>query len=537
MKRLSALLLAAAVFAGAPGFPAARAFAQAASAASGGARAAIPVLGPAAMGTSGLPLPASPGPSLVPTLGPSLLPAVVAPVGTVLPSPSVSAGGLAAGKAPPGAFALTLAAASAPGAALAGAPLAGALASRRAPARHNLERAPPAGLAGRAPASLDSLSSGHAREVRDDHPFELRARQEERFDGAAPASPSGEALETASPGGWSRALGLARAERGRAALPGGGPARLPPAPGAQPEVPAPSAQFRAAGSFRVPLGLSVPTKLFIAAHGLGLAISAAALAVGLGWFALAGSAIVGAGFAWRWTHEAAPPSEPLVLSPEQREQLTGRVERILHGHLAALGLDPSMRPRVAVSNDRGPEAAIALGRGIRPESTILVGEGLLFRPAEHLSGMLAHELGHLALEHDTPASRLRGGGVMSLGLGLYAYAALWSASFRAATWLWDLLHGVAWSIVGGDALTSAAWALAGYAVLYAAMLAGAASFRREEVMADRFAAFVGAGAQWIASLAHSLSVRGELGGGWWRRLHRLHPTYAERLRRLRSYAR
>lgn len=563
--------MAAALAAGEAWLPTARAFAQSVGQAAAGARVA-PALGPAvSVVPSG---PASPGIaplSLGPRLGsPALLPVLVVPVGAPAAGARLGEAGAASVSGARSQGGLALPAVAATGGAgsrgLAGAALAGRTPGAKGGSIRgvNGERAPPRQALSDESPELGSLVAGEDGGSDADLALADRARQDARFDGAARLQALGEvsALEasgllgpaTLSPlagreprradprWGYGKA-GLAelRQAAGRAAVPGQG-RRLPPAPGSRPPSVAPSASQPAASKdFRRTLAETLPLTVLMAVHSLGLVLSIAALAAGLGWAAAGGAAIVGGGLAYQWKRLPAPEPAPLALPEGHRTALVGAVSEILDAHLAKLGHGPELRPRIVVSNDHGPynaetglsEAAVAQGRGLGPDSTIAIGEGLLFRTREHVSGMLAHELGHLVLGHDTPLSRTRGSIAMSLGLGAYRKLAYWGWGLGAAAWF-ALAQDPGWGAAAAAAAAALAWTLAGFGVLYAAFLAGLSTYRREEHQADRFAAGLDGARGWASALQHSLDVRGEVEGGWWTRLHALHPTYAERIRRLLS---
>ncbi|MBI4345221.1 MAG: hypothetical protein HY553_00090, partial [Elusimicrobia bacterium] len=229
MKRALSLLLCAAVLVGAPGFEAARAFAQVVGGAAG---VVAPVGGSAGAGVAGAVPGGGPGAGLrqpvVVTLPgrPGLLNPVVLPAGRM--------GTVAVFRAP--------AAGSAPGASptAARAPSQTGLAlplSRVAPAgvaaaalgERSSERGPPG-------SAFSRLANRSAAEVSgtggESETLGLRAREDARFDGTKPVDGAGEFLAPFAP--RQRALAAFRAAANPAAEPGAG-RLLPAAPGERPK--------------------------------------------------------------------------------------------------------------------------------------------------------------------------------------------------------------------------------------------------------------------------------------------------------------
>ncbi|MBI2362117.1 MAG: M48 family metalloprotease [Elusimicrobia bacterium] len=223
--------------------------------------------------------------------------------------------------------------------------------------------------------------------------------------------------------------------------------------------------------------------------------------------------------------ERAAPFEQLLTWGEATvEYLTGRV-----------GLDPQRAPRVWLDeSSRDLHWAASVGGRL----DIYLGVGFVLRPLERAVGVLAHEMGHLFFGDNgwlRERLRMRGGidggfrtGLVDAGTAaagsVLAYAVLHAALFAADPTL--LLTGLVWA--AGAVLSAAA-----------ALLAGLAATRQEELRADWFSAWL-SDPSWLAAY-----LRDEAGGGRAPRpmAERLgshilstHPAWEARVERLASYS-
>jgi Zn-dependent protease with chaperone function len=147
--------------------------------------------------------------------------------------------------------------------------------------------------------------------------------------------------------------------------------------------------------------------------------------------------------------------------------------------------------------------------GRRP-TVLYVGDLVEQMPAPALTGMLAHEVGHLALGHQQPAPRWQRAGWALAGAAQLAVAA------AAAAGLGRLAGLLAAAVLAGAA--GGAW------------LAGRARQRAEELAADRYSeALVGAEAARAALIYRHHADGADRPDGWWSRLKSTHPQDAARI--------
>ncbi|MBI5596482.1 MAG: M48 family metalloprotease [Elusimicrobia bacterium] len=227
--------------------------------------------------------------------------------------------------------------------------------------------------------------------------------------------------------------------------------------------------------------------------------------------------------------ERAAPFEQLLSWGEATvEYLTGRA-----------GLDPQRAPRVWLDeSSRDLHWAASVGGRLDKSGAIYLGVGFVLRPLERAVGVLAHEMGHLFFGDAgwlRERLRMRGGwdggfrtGLQDAGTAaagsVLAYAVLHAALFAADPTL--LLTGLAWA--AGAVLSAAA-----------ALLAGLAATRQEELRADWFSAWL-SDPSWLAAY-----LRDEAGGGRAPRpmserltshLLSTHPAWETRVEKLGSYS-
>ncbi|MBI4347161.1 MAG: M48 family metalloprotease, partial [Elusimicrobia bacterium] len=287
-------------------------------------------------------------------------------------------------------------------------------------------------------------------------------------------------------------------------------------------------------SYRQPASTALPARLFIAAHGLGLAVGVLALGAALGWAIVPAAALVGGAIAWQLRRADFTADKRLAYGPEHGENVRSYVGEILDGLMSRMGIDPALKPQIVVTNERGTMNAIAEGRRLGPDAKILVGEEIVLRPVDQLEGTLAHELGHLVHGDFTPGRFLRTPEAMGLGLGVYARVALWGAAAHVPFMIANLPGSAQeWLALGASVAVALLFAGAGYLVAAIGHLFGIAALRWQEHGADGFARLL-VGRSWADYLESSWTRQGKPVPSLLERLRRPHPTYPARLRRLRG---
>lgn len=293
--------------------------------------------------------------------------------------------------------------------------------------------------------------------------------------------------------------------------------------------------------YRPPLDLRVKQKAAWTAHAGFLALSAAAVVVGFGAEPSAVAAGMTALRLWAQSHASGPKNDPPrafqdVLYGDSRKEAQARTEAALTQLLDRMEYSKERRPRVALDNARGLDGAFAYldaGDGY----PIFVGESFHDRPIQEMAAVLAHELGHIVQD------RFNLGGFLRTYQGAGA-----SLRFLIEVSLGSLAAGAGLAILGGTRLGAWVWgayALSGITwvaavVLPLALLGLAAGFwisRLRELQADHFSAWL-TRPEWLASYFERMALRSRQVPLTWKEvlrfLYSTHPSWSERIRRLRA---
>lgn len=235
--------------------------------------------------------------------------------------------------------------------------------------------------------------------------------------------------------------------------------------------------YRAGGAQAAITGLTIAGWSLLAGAGLTIATSGAFSSA----FVSLGSVVPALIMARPFAKSAPAAADP---SPNRRTRaLVKRAQRLVEGLVVRAGYAREDAPKVTLSNSEGKDNAWASG-ALDGKGTIGVGQDYARRSDEELSGVLAHELGHL-VHRDSGSSFGQAEPAARFG----KFAAAWTL-FAAAGAL--VVHqtwgdaGVALTMTGMGALAAG---------LGAALVAKAS--RLVERRADRFGAWL-TSTRWMA---------------------------------------
>lgn len=321
-------------------------------------------------------------------------------------------------------------------------------------------------------------------------------------------------------------------------------------------------------SLRLPLGLRVRRAAALALHYALLAAVPVLLGVGLGFvpMALGVAAAVGRGTlasSRARANGAAPLSEAQLrqtrelllklrrgeaLSDEEKasideraapfEQLLTWSEGTVEYLVGRMGLDPQRAPRVFLDETSYDlHWAASVGGRLDKSGALYLGVGYVLRPLERAVGVIAHELGHLFYGDKgwlRERLRMRGGVGGGFKTGLIDAG---SASVGAAV-AYAVIHAALFAADPTLLLTGLAWVVMAMASAGAALLAGLAATRQEELRADWFSAWLTEPA-WLSTYLSEESARGRAPRPrpmrWLAHMFSTHPAWETRTERLAAF--
>lgn len=186
---------------------------------------------------------------------------------------------------------------------------------------------------------------------------------------------------------------------------------------------------------------------------------------------------------------------------------------------------PDLPDKIRVRIMYTPEInAFAIG-----SNTICVTEGFLELPEDLMAGIIAHEMGHLALQHTVAMTIIGGGNIIFSGLMVILQLIQLVLSALAIESSRHEEGGV------GCAIAIASAICAGYIFLWTklCMLVLLGSSRANEYAADKYAASIGYGNE-LAEALDRLTL-GEPQTSFLKTLNSSHPIPGERIAKLQSY--
>jgi len=215
------------------------------------------------------------------------------------------------------------------------------------------------------------------------------------------------------------------------------------------------------------------------------------------------------------------------------EEFLGWNEDAVESLVARMGADPYRTPRVWFDeSSENLDFAGSIGRGLDRSGNVYVGLGFLFRPAEQVFGVLAHELAHLLFKDRgwlRDRVRMNGTGSGSLAYGMTRAAGMTVAALALSA----LLQGAAVVADPASLLLEAVWAGASLAAAAVGFFFGLAATRQEELRADHFSGWL-TKPDWLAAYLRDQAGRSWGEAGPLEGLFETHPSFRERVARLGS---
>jgi Zn-dependent protease with chaperone function len=231
---------------------------------------------------------------------------------------------------------------------------------------------------------------------------------------------------------------------------------------------------KALASYRAPARLRRSIAGLRVAQGACFAAAAFLISRSEGWLPFLAAAAVEAALVPRMAEDRRRAG-PLEF-PRFEPWLSGDCAEILSLLVRRLGLPEDRAPAVAVADDFGARNAAVQGQGIRKESRVTIGSGFAGADLRPVAGVLAHELGHLALG-DASSWKPKDSAMALFALSMASLVFIFAGAAAGFLSPRDLVRAVC--------LEMAAFPLG-----VAGVVVGAALQRRIELRADHFSGWL-----------------------------------------------